>query len=154
MKIKKLAQRFIPFLMVLAMSFNLGINTFAAEVPNDAIPLSQQSSEVMPRSSISGYAQKTITSSDAYIEVPTTSSGVGGMGITIKTSSSSSGTMNFNGSPLYNIVTSTISGSIALNNGQYEAHNLVHDDSVGTYYIWFSNIPAGASVKVQVWIYG
>ncbi len=154
MKIKKLAQRFIPFFMALAMCFNLGINTFAVEVPNEAIPLPQQSSEVMPLSSISGYAQKTITSSNAYIEVPTTSSGVGGMGITIETSSSSSGSMDFNGAPLNNILTSTISGKIALNKGHYEAHNLIHDDSVGTYYIFFSNIPAGASVKVQVWIYG
>lgn len=149
---KKFAKRIVAFLFATIMCLSLSMSAFAAEVSEKPVVNSRENSDIMPISSISGYARKNITSNDSYIEVSVSSEGTGGMGITIKTTSSSSGSIEFAGFSISGNA-SQISGSIPINNGEMQFHDLYHNGSVGLYYILFT-VPAGVSVDVQVWIYG
>lgn len=121
-----------------------GIESISDENGNDVDPN-------LLRSSISGYNQATISGNPVGVLVYVSASGTGGMGITVKTSSSWSGYMNLdmigsNGSiPL--------SGRAVYSNGETQVNNLQHNSP--SYYVFsFRGIPSGQSVFVQIWVYG
>ena len=104
------------------------------------------------RSSISGYNQKSLTSGNSIIEIPVSSSGLGGMGITIKTSCSGNYQLDYIGYVSGGEPASDISGSMS-SNDTVEHHDLWHGPGTSEYTLLFG-IPQGVSVLVQVWIYG
>lgn len=100
---------------------------------------------------ISGFKQATLSNNPDGVFVVTQSWGFGGMGITIKTSSSWNGYMSLD------VITSDpsviISGSSIYSNTETQFHNLMHYSP--SYIIFkFSGIPSGQSVFVQIWVYG
>lgn len=92
-----------------------------------------------------------MTKDPSRFEVGVTAQGIGGMGITVKTSSSWSGYMT--------LLVIGRDGSIPLNdvkipsNGETHFNDLLHYSTTG-YAFQFTGIPEGRSVFVQIWIYG
>lgn len=106
---------------------------------------------ISPRSSISGYNQATLTGDPVGVSVFVDSSGWGGMGVTVKASSSWSGYMNLD------IIGSDgkvpLQGKSVYSNGETKVNNLYHYNP--DYYVFsFRGIPSGQSVFVQIWVYG
>lgn len=106
-------------------------------------------------SSISGYSSKTVDGGSQYIIIPCTSSGIGGMGITIKTSCSKGNyTIQFAGCcQPGNGSASTIEGTMTTNEEKY-FDNLWQLGNVTEYYILLSTASGTPSYTVSVWIYG
>lgn len=167
---KKIFKRSLDIIMSMVMACMCMVTTaFAAEtettpeakcysleVTSDGIEsaIDENGNKVDPgllRSSISGYNQATISGDPAGVLVYTSASGTGGMGITVKASSSWYGYMSLdmigsNGSiPL--------SGKAVYSNGETQVNNLTHNN-VGYYVFSFRGIPSGQSVFVQIWVYG
>lgn len=106
---------------------------------------------ISPRSSISGFDQRSLTPNSAGIQVFVDASGSGGMGVTINASSSWNGYMSVN--MLGSNGSTAFTGRAVYSNGETKFNNLRH--SSPTYYVLtFAGIPSGQSVFVQVWIYG
>ena len=161
----KIKKRIFSILLTLAVCLTCAIPTaFAAEQATvETFPVEKTAKlytfEVngnaeasLTRSSISGYNQKSLTSGNSIIEIPVSSSGLGGMGITIKTTCSGNYQLNYIGYVSGGEPASDISGSMS-SNDTVEHHNLWHGSGTSEYTLLFS-IPQGASVLVQVWIYG
>lgn len=106
---------------------------------------------VSPYSTISGYEQATLTNDPAGVQVFIDSSGWGGMGVTVKASSSWNGYMNLDIlSPDGDI---PAQGRSVYSNGETYLNNLFHYNP--PYYLFsFRGIPSGQSVFVQIWVYG
>ena len=169
---KKIIKRSLGLVMAMVMACMCMVTTaFAAETETDNAPeakcynlevtsdgiesvVDEDGNKVDPgllRSSISGYNQATISGDPVGVLVFVSASGVGGMGITVKASSSWSGYMSLdmigsNGSiPL--------SGKAVYSNGETQVNNLQHNSP--SYYVFsFRGIPSGQSVFVQIWVYG
>lgn len=108
-------------------------------------------SDSVLRSSISGYEQETMTTDPAGVIVYVQSSGIGGMGATVETSSSWNGYMSLdvfdsNGKVYCEGVAVSSNGSKYFNNWLHYSPS----------WVWFSfrGIPSGQSVSVQIWVYG
>lgn len=160
-------KRIFSALLGLILCFSLSISAFAAEptaheASTDKKVIGQYTFEVSgdgtvtPRSSLSGYAQKTVTAGNNGILIDCDGQGIGGMGITIDTSCSNGNyRMYYQGASNIGSA-SNISGYIysndhvVLNNST--GYNLWHSN-LGQYFIAF-DIPSGVSMLVQVWIYG
>lgn len=125
---------------------------FTLELTSDGVAsVCSADDGIMPLSSISGYNQESVNSSDPWITVPTSGSGTGGMGVTFEASSSWNGTM----------YVQMLGGDDSLplcdypvkSKGKTEKGNL-RTSNPGHYLFTFSGIPSGVSVFVKIWIYG
>lgn len=137
-----------PIYKVSYLVNDCGISVLNSDIHSGNIPLSLTSS-------ISGYAKKTVSGGSQYIIIPCTSSGIGGMGITIKTScSSGTYTVNYSGCcQPGNGTASTIKGSMTTNS-EKQINNLYQFGDVSEYYILLSTSNDTPSYTVTVWIYG
>lgn len=106
---------------------------------------------VSPRSSISGYASSTLTSNPAGVFVLVDSQGWGGMGITVKASSSWNGYMSLD--VVGHDGSTPISGKAVYSNSETVFNNLWHN-TPESYIFSFRGIPSGQSVTVYIWVYG
>lgn len=109
--------------------------------------------EIIPLSSISGYNNGNLTSSSKGFIVRVSADGIGGMGVTVKTSCPTwtNGTITFN--LLGNNGSIPISNAKISSNGETKWSNLMHG-SPAYFLADFSGIPSGHTVYAQVWIYG
>lgn len=112
---------------------------------------STQSNENVPRSTISGYAYGYINKKDHSVTVDVEGSGIGGMGVTIRTSSSWNGEMRcamFDNEGNFPFMNKKI-----LSNGETYFNDLLTVNPA--YYVFsFLDIPEGESVHVWIWVYG
>ncbi len=137
----KLSKRILAVLTAFFMCFSMGL-TCSAEGIN---PMSINST-------ISGYQQKLIAPASSSIEIECTGSGIGGMGVTVETSSDMTVILSMS---LYEYST----GRIVLDhvqimtNDHVEFHDLLHYGG-GTFSIQFHNVPDGVAFNCQTWIYG
>ena len=157
-------------LSAMFVCMSLGTTVFAAE-PNEATSATfynveltsegitsitdQNGNEINPdsvtRSSISGYESDTLSGDPCGVQVMVDANGWGGMGVTIKTSSSWSGYMSLD--VLGDDGNAPLTGKAVYSNGETKFNNLWHYTPM--YYLFsFSGIPAGQSVSVQIWVYG
>ena len=160
----KIKKRIFSVLLTLALCLTCAMPTFAAEkAPAEAsstektaklytFEVNGDAETSVARSSISGYNQKSLTSRISIIEIPVSSSGLGGMGITIKTSCSGNYQLDYIGYVSGGEPASDISGSMS-SNDTVEYNGLWHGPGTSEYTLLFG-IPQGVSVLVQVWIYG
>ena len=165
---KKNSKRFIALLMTMVTIFCLTVSASAAEattnnseelngqhityeVTSDGIVSVEYDGEVAPCSTISGYKNGSLTSSSAILKVPVTASGVGGMGITVKTSSSWNGytsmAINSSDNTVY------VENYALWSNDEVKFENFGHS-SPSYIAVSLYGIPSGKSVYVEVWIYG
>ncbi len=165
---KKFSKRFIALLMAIVTTFCITITASAAEIePNtskepkahhieyevtsEGVDSVTYDGIVQPRSSISGYENATFEGGGGQILViPVVSSGVGGMGITVKTSSS------WNGYVSMRITDGDIDyvNNYAMpSNGERQFHNLTHYSPMNIGVLIYG-IPAGKSMRIDVWVYG
>lgn len=108
-------------------------------------------SSISPRSSISGYNQATLSGDPAGIIVYINSSGWGGMGVTIETSSSWHGYMSLD--ILGSDGSIPLEGRSIYSDKSTEINDLFHYNPA--YYLFsFRGIPSGQSVSVKIWVYG
>ena len=166
-------KRFLGILLALVMTMAVSTTAFAAEnettnnntvkatkydvkLNSDGIvSVSDENGSVVPLSSISGYANGNVSSGSSYFLVWVDSSGVGCMGVTVKTSCS-----NWNGTITFSLVSdrgsTAISNQSIPTNGERQYNNLIHGlPAQPAYYVAnFSGIPAGYTVHAEVWIYG
>ncbi len=108
-------------------------------------------SKVSARSSISGYEQLTMTSNPTGVIVYVDSSGIGGMGATVQTSSSWDGYMSLD---VFDSNNKLYCEDVAISsNGTKYFNNWLH---YSPSWVWFSfkGIPSGQSVFVKIWVYG
>lgn len=115
----------------------------------------QDGNEIDPssvtRSSISGYESDTLSGDPCGVQVFVDANGWGGMGITIKTSSTWSGYMSLD--VLGEDGNAPLTGKAVYSNGETQFHDLWHYTPM--YYLFsFRGIPSGQSVNVQIWVYG
>ncbi len=155
----------VAIMLVLA----LGTTAFAAEVeePCDAtaynVELTSDGvasitdedgnpvSDSVLRSSISGYDQDTLTANNPGIAVYVNSSGIGGMGATVETSSSWNGYMSLD---VFDSNGKIYCEDFAIySNGTKYFNNWLH---VSPSWVLFSfkGIPSGQSVFAKIWVYG
>lgn len=164
---KNLKKRLFSFLLAATLlCVGFVTPTYAAETGKDAEPkcytievssngvesISDESGyDISTCSSISGYNQRSIKPGDAGITISATSSGWGGMGVTIETSSS------WNGKMKANMVDSDgrhfFEGREVPSNDNTKITGLWHYNPA-YYYLTFGGIPSGQSVFIKVWIYG
>lgn len=163
---KSIKKRLLILLTVLSLCACFTTTAFAAETPkNDegkcytfevtsegiTAVTDETGNEITPRSSISGYNQASISGNPAAIIVYPSSSGWGGMGVTVKASSSWSGYMNLD--ILGSDGSTPLQGKAVYSNSETKVNNLYHKNP--SYYMFsFRGIPSGKSVYVQIWIYG
>lgn len=158
----KKVKRFLSIALALTLCLSLSNSVFAKDTNNSE---SMQDKEVIgeytfevsgegsitPMSSVSGYGQRTVVAGDNGIIVNCNGQGLGGMGITIETSSSNGNfKVDYVGGP-YIGSGSDISGEIG-SNDHIERHNL-WQSGLQEYLISFG-VPSGVSMLVTVWIYG
>lgn len=129
---------------------------YSVELDSDGIvSVSDENGNVMPRSSISGYQNGDVSSNSSAFLVWVDSSGIGGMGVTVKTSCP-----EWDGTVKFHLVSDR--GSIAVNgdyistNGETYYENLLHGlpSTPAYYFANFSGIPDGYTIHVDIWIYG
>lgn len=161
----KVTKKYIgALLLALSICISSTVSTFATKIPTDATSnnarsiIGEYTFEVCSNgintlySSVGGYNQKSITSSDRYLSIDCSGSGSGGMGITIETSCSyGTYSIDYAGSSAIGSA-SSISGTMTTNS-HIEKHNL-YQTQLGQYILAFtipSNVP---SYFVKVWIYG
>lgn len=113
----------------------------------------ENANSIMPLSSISGYNNGNLTSSSKGIIIRVSAEGIGGMGVTVKTSCSTW----TNGTITFNLIADTganpIQNAKISSNGETKWSNLMHG-SPAYFLADFSGIPSGHTVYAQVWIYG
>ena len=164
---KKFLNRIIAVIMAITLTFGISIPALAADtdVKNNDKPIAHHveyevSSNgletvtydgIQTCSSISGYENATFEGGGGQILViPVVSSGVGGMGITVKTSSS------WNGYVSMRITDGDIDyvNNYAMpSNGERQFHNLTHYSPMNIGVLIYG-IPAGKSMRIDVWVYG
>lgn len=166
-------KKFLSIILALVMTMAVTTTAFAAEpkttntdtidvtkynveLNSDGIvSVSDENGNIMPFSSISGHTNGYVSSKSPSFPVWVDSSGIGGMGVTVKTSCS-----NWNGTITFNLMSDKGSHAIINQpiptNGERQYHNLMHGlPSQPAYYLaGFSGIPDGYTVNAQVWIYG
>lgn len=109
---------------------------------------------ISPRSSISGYGSGSLSSSNPAIIIYPQASGIGGMGVTINTSSSWSGYMKLTAVAHYASSNATLINNYAVSsNTEVYFNDLLHR-SPGYIMFAFDGIPSGKTVNTQIWVYG
>ena len=112
------------------------------------------------RSSIDGYAHVTLSSSNPSFILWPNGSGVGGMGITVNTYSSSNAycplIMRGNdGSDPFSFYQNERDHTVCLNQrGQEFKDARIYTTNPAYYSVSLKSIPAGVSVDFEIWIYG
>lgn len=156
---KKIFKRIFSSVLALILILTFNSVSFASELTknNSTIKSSENVLNddygIMPLSSTSGYASKTIHSKDKTITIKCSSSGTGGMGITIQVDYTGIvGTMKFAGEPFKKGTASEISGTIGLSNNVIKFNDLYQSEL--DYYTITFDVPDNVSVPVKVWIYG
>lgn len=170
---KSLIKRWVAIFLVATMCLVTGATAFAAEpettesatcynleVSSDGIVSctdenGNEVSTISPRSSISGYGSDTLSSSNPAIVIYPDASGIGGMGITIKTSSSWNGYMKLIAVAQYSSSSyATLIDDYAISsNTEVYFNDLLHR-SPGYIMFAFDGIPSGKTVSAQIWVYG
>lgn len=119
----------------------------------DIVSISDEESGIMPLSSISGYNKGNLTSSSRGFLVWVDASGIGGMGVTVKTTCSTwkNGTITFNLAA--NTGAIPIKDAHISSNGETKWNDLLHG-SPAYFLADFSGIPSGHTVTAEIWIYG
>lgn len=165
---KKIFKRFVPFLISIVMLSCATATAFAYETtyPSDLdvkdcitlevtsegiVSATNMDGQVVPMSSISGYGYSYLTSSDHAFIIYPEGSGIGGMGVTIKTSSSWNGYMSchmFDNEGNVQFMDQAI-----YSNGEKYFNDLLTVNP-GYYIFNFLGIPNGVAVNVWIWIYG
>ena len=160
-------------LLSLVMIMSLSATAFAAEPKDNSnndvkvtkydvelgsegiVSVSDENGNIMPTSSISGYANADVTSNASSFRVNVSASGIGGMGVTVKTSCA-----NWNGTITFSLISNTNSKPINQEriptNDETYFNGLVQGlPSSPAYYIaLFEGIPSGYTIHVDIWIYG
>lgn len=156
-------KRILSTLLVLTLCLSLSSSVFAADTTTNKAAEEKNligeytfevsgDGTVTPKSSVSGYNQKTVTAGNNGILIDCNGQGIGGMGITIETSSSSSNSyIDYAGAPTIGSA-SNVSGKIWMNDHIELKSNLWHNN-LGEYFLAFG-VPSGQSMFVKVWIYG
>ena len=152
---------FISLVLVLILAFSAmafaeekstPTKLYNLEVTSEGIVgINEASVERSTTSSISGYDARTVVNTDSGVTIFVDASGFGGMGVTIKASSSWNGTMYVH--MFDNLGNVVFESEPVSSNGETQFHNLWHwsPDYFG---VNCTGIPDGVSVYVQVWIYG
>lgn len=154
-------KKFLCTLVAVVLSLAVCTSAFAAE-PEAITPIvssTTSTTEVEPRSTISGYAHMTVRN-NYPIPVRASASGWGGMGVTIK----------FNTDQTYNNVQTiiyvangifhsgssykTFEGTININGSNEIYFNNLDHDSPEYVIVAFPGLPDGVSLDCEVWIYG
>lgn len=165
---KKFLNRIIAVIMAITLTFGISIPALAADtdVKNNDKPIAHHveyevSSNgletvtydgIQTCSSISGYENATFTGGGGHmIVVPVVSSGVGGMGITVKTSSSWSGYVSMQIKSDDDVV--YVNNYAMPSNGERKFNNLKHYSPMNVG-VLIKGIPAGKTMRIDVWIYG
>ncbi len=156
-------KRIISIVLVAVMCLALNVTAFAAEITSNSSVSSDtevvvgQEDEIMPlgTGSISGYAYKRLTSTDRAIIVPLSASGFGGMGVTIRVSSSYQGKVDCVGrvvsyTPLMWV--DGIDGQVSTNGETYFKGNHLGGD--GLEFVIALDVPSGVEMDVWIWVYG
>ena len=158
---KRSFTRFLSVLLAMVMCLSFSVVAFAAETEGEMATESVKESSgneedvIMPRGSISGYAQGTITSKNNTLVVWCESSAIltSGMGITVKaTGANFTGQVNVKGYAKQGTAASF--GPLQLSMGnEIQIQNLTHR-GCSAYIIEFSGLNNAQSFVAQVWIYG
>lgn len=159
-------------ILTLVLVLSISVTAFATDITRDAnndtvtmysleltsegiSSVSDEEGNIVPLSSISGYACGDVDSSNPGFLVWVDSSGIGGMGVTVKTICP-----DWNGTIRFDLVSDRGSKAV-LNqyiptNGSTEFHDLLHGlPATPAYYLAnFSGIPKGYTITAHVWIYG
>ena len=168
----KTISRVFTFVLALAMCLSLGTVAFAAEpdvssedaqprvlgqatflVSSDGVVPLESEGKIMPRSSISGYKQQTLNGGAASMVIPCTSSGWGGYGVTIQTSSSYEDADIHVFGTVQSGNASSFEGMMTTND-ELQFHNLMHLGNVSEFIILFSTDEGTRPYRATVWIYG
>lgn len=154
----KKTNRIFSLILALVMCLSISIPAFATEVPTeDNILVSQSNEGITPMSNISGYGSATIKPGKSdFVVVYCQGSGIGGMGITVKTTCSA-GTVNnvtFAGKATSSVLGGAEIDGTMSTNASMSYHNL-YNGGVSVYSV-LVQIPANApgNVFVEVWVYG
>ena len=168
-------KKFTSLFLALVMILSLSIPAFAAEVDtvdevatdlatettSPAITLSVNGEDVpVTCSDISGYASGDVRVGYLLLEVPCTSSGIGGTGVTV-TTSCSAGTFPVDivlyagPSTEYGVYTMGKYKN-ASSNGTYYFNNKLHYDDTNYVFVAIENNDAyyGTPIHLEVWVYG
>lgn len=166
---KNIVKRFLAIVMAMAMCVCFASTAFAdepesekcvsaytVEATSEGISsiVDENGNEVLPsvmRSYIFGYAQGTVTSSKSHIPVYPETVSSGGMGITVKASSSWNGDMYL--TVIGQDASVPLDNARVSSNGETYFNNLWHT-TTSAYGFAFTGIPEGQSVYVQIWVYG
>lgn len=135
----KLSKRILAALTAFFMCFSMALTCSAEEINPMSI-----------NSTISGYNQKTISTAHSSIEIECTGSGIGGMGVTVETSSDQTVILSMS---LFEGNRRVLDHVQITTNQHIEFHDLIHY-GVGTYSIQFHNVPVGVTFLCKTWIYG
>ena len=166
---KKLFSFLLATIMIVSVC---SAQTFAAEVKPEAentatkatmynielnsegiVSVTDINGKELEESSISGYAQGNVTSTSTGFIVDVDASGMGGMGVTVKTTCSTwqNGTIKFTLANNYGDV--VIRGEDIPSNGERKFEGLFHI-SPSYFSASFQGIPSGHTIFAQVLIYG
>lgn len=149
-------KKLVSMITTLAMVLSLSCTAFAAEPTvsgsSTKPDISASTSEVSPRSSISGYASGTINRDHPHVTIwPSNASGWGGMGATVKLSCSQ--TMRLGLTIVEENNRILLDDQTVRTNQENYFNNMFHMS--GGYYIFtFLDIPAGVNINYEIWIYG
>lgn len=167
---KDFSKRFISILMaiVTCLCFTLSVSAnefenalssseatsprhITYEVTSEGIISAEVDGQVMPRSSISGYANGNCDGPSCIFICPVISSGEGGMGITVKASSSWDGYMSMDitsgGFQYY------VKDYAMPSNGERQFHDLYHEAPTQVALL-LMGIPVNEYVHIDMWVYG
>ena len=169
-----LFKRFSVFAVVVVMFIMTGITVYAEESDMSFSDISCYNLEISsegvvsctdengnilpviePRSSISGYGNEYLTSSITAIVIYPEASGIGGMGITINTSSNWNGYMSLIAEAQYGTSShNRIIDNYAIpSNGEIYFNDILHFGPTLLVFA-FDGIPQGQTVYTQIWVYG
>lgn len=170
---KSFKRRIFAILMATIMCLATGTTAFAAETTSDTkgtcynlevsgdgiVSCTDENgnvvSDISPRSTISGYTQGTISRNNNLLVIyPDEASGIGGMGINIKASSSWNGNFTVSvGAKYSNGIATVVNQACISSNAENHFEDLMHRDP--SYLVFtFGNIPSNTTINVQIWVYG
>ena len=157
-KIKRFASILLALVMCIACSIPaLAVDTIASEKKDDLLynavyEVSDSGVELL-RSSINGYGHTTLSGGAKYMYIPVTSSGIGGMGITVKTTCSA-GTYDVDVLGMCQKGDASGFSRHMTTNSQIEVNNLLQFGNVTEYIICMNTKSGTPNNQVEVWIYG
>ncbi len=141
----KLSKRFIAFLTAAIMCLSLGLSVSAESI-------NSPSGTFSTNSSISGYEQANLTKDKAAMLIYVDAEGIGGAGITVKTSCSAHYRIGLS------VFSPDMSEAVCDNitfytDSEVQFHDLIQMGG-NPYVVILHDIPEGVTVFTQVWVYG